>query len=114
MNYSFNVEEFSQIIDNVASRSATAEETLIKISGYITKLMSYIGNKENPSLYQAWADLKENISKVYQKYVERKESFLSELSNFKEVTLVNNDEVYQSISEANQRIMSIAQQLENL
>lgn len=114
MDSSFNVEEFGEIIENIIVRSNDAYDGMEKIANYIDNLKDCIGNKENPTLYQSWNDLKLNINKVREKYYERKEAFLSELVNYKEFVLMNNDEVYRSISSANQYIDSIAGKIDSL
>ena len=114
MKSSFNVEEFNTIINDMIRRSNAAEDAMQKISSYIVNLKDCIGNQENASLYQSWNELKLNIDKVRQKYSGRKEEFLSELMNYKEYVLINNDEVYQSIGSANKFIDSIAAKIDAL
>ena len=114
MNNYFNVSQFDEVIKNISSKSTTIEERLANISANIENLRNCIGNQDNSSLYQAWGDLKVNLDKVTQKYSERKGSFLSELTNYKDSVVTNNDQIYQNINRAVDFINSISNKIDSL
>ena len=58
--------------------------------------------------------VKFTLNKVSKVYNQRREEFISELMNYKELVLTNNDEIYQQLRTAIDRIDSVVSQIEGL
>lgn len=110
----FDVNKFETEINRIVEISEVAVNYLDALPADIEYVQQCIGNQESPELYQAWEKLKEEIRKIKNKYVTRKEEFITELMNYKELTLKNNNVVYQSINTAISELESISSQIDAL